>query len=78
VNKNLLGAVVGLGMTGYFALECLNRLNAMNAQKVISLGRRGRTGIPNSTDVIFSGGSALIGIGIVMYAIYLYTKERQK
>jgi hypothetical protein len=76
VNKNILGALVGLGMTGFFVLEFLQRLNAMNTGKVIGLGIRGRTGIPNQFEVLTSAALAVGCAGVVVYAIYLWQKEK--
>jgi hypothetical protein len=76
MNRNLLGALVGLGMTGFFVLEFLQRLNALNTGKIISLGVRGRTGIPNQFEVLTSAALAVVCFGVVIYSIYLWQKGK--
>jgi hypothetical protein len=76
MNKNLLGALVAFGMAIFFGLECLHRLDAKNAQRIISLGVRGRDGIPTTFEVLFSGALATVCFGVAVYAAYLWQKEK--
>ncbi len=73
-----IALVIGCVMSIYFAIDFLRNYQAFQLQQVISLGRRGRVGIPTTFDVTFKGLFVLVGIALVSYIIFRLIKGSSK
>ena len=70
--------VIGAVMTIYFAVDFFRIFQAFQLQQMISLGRRGRVGIPSIFDVTFRGVFVFVGIALVSYIIFRLVKGNSK
>ncbi len=73
-----IALVIGGVMTTYFAIDFFRVFQAFQLQQMISLGRRGRLGIPTTFDVAFRGVFVLVGIALVSYIVFRLIKGSSK